>query len=475
MMQLFIARDDANSRWLMAWMIHHLVGDNTSTQWFAQEVQAHLSNQQTQLPPVQPYRNFIAQLQIAGRSSDYRTFFGNLLADVDEPTAPFGLTDAHGDGGAIEEAGEFLDLQLALRIRQCCRSLGINTASIFHVAWARVLAAASGQDSPVFGTVVFGRMHGSAGVERVMGPFINTLPVRIGLDGVSVRECVRQTHEMLAQLLMHEHASLAEVQKCARLPAGAPLFTALLNYRHSLNDDFGSVPSMQYLSSEERTNYPLTLSVDDRGNGFELNVQVSPGVGPERVCAMLRRALGELVAALGQQPEKSVLELEVLPPAEIETLLVGWNGIAAVGSKDGFVHQRFEERVRETPGAVALVFEDQQLTYEELNTRGNRLAHQLRSLGVGPDCRVALCLERSLEMVVAVLGILKAGGAYVPLDPALPDERMAFMLRDCQASVLVTQAHLAARMSHATVSLVLLDQSEPGAGCEDNLDPMAWV
>ena len=167
-----------------------------------------------------------------------------MLGDVDEPTAPFGLLDVQGDGGGIEEAHLPLDAELA---RRCVRrrGLGVSAASLCHLAWARVLAKVSGREDVVFGTVLFGRMQGGEGADRMMGLFINTLPVRIPIGKEGVEASVRRTHALLADLLRHEHASLALAQRCSAVPAPAPLFSALLNYRHRPGAQAASAEAMR--------------------------------------------------------------------------------------------------------------------------------------------------------------------------------------------------------------------------------------
>ena len=159
-----------------------------------------------------------------------------MLADVDEPTAPFGLLDVLGDGSRIQEAKLTVATDLARRLREQARTLGISAASLFHLAWATVLSRTSGRDDVVFGTVLFGRMQGGEGAERVLGMFINTLPLRVQLAQGGVLDQVREVQQRLASLLRHEHAPLSLAQRCSAVQAPAPLFSALLNYRHSQTD-----------------------------------------------------------------------------------------------------------------------------------------------------------------------------------------------------------------------------------------------
>ncbi|WP_457798155.1 AMP-binding protein [Methylocystis sp. S23] len=255
-----------------------------------------------------------------------------------------------------------------------------------------------------------------------------------------------RTHAQLARLLRHEHASLARAQRCSGVPASAPLFTALLNYRHIAAVGDAGAPArevwagIEFLKGEERTNYPLVLSVDDLGEGFALTAQVrSPTVDPGRVCAYMHLALERLAEALERAPATPLLGVEVLPDDERRRLLYDWNATAADYPRDKCVHDLFEEQAARTPDAVAASFEERQLTYEELDRRANQLAHRLIGLGVGPETLVGVCLERSLDLIVALLGVLKAGGAYLPLDPSYPEARLAFMLSDARAPVLLTQ------------------------------------
>ena len=362
---------------------------------------------------------------------------------MEEPTAPFGLADVRGDGSGISEGRRAIDLALAKRLRARARALGVSPASLFHLAWAQVLARVSGRDDVVFGTVLFGRMQGGEGSDRVLGLFINTLPIRIRVGEDGVADGVRHTHQLLAQLLRHEHAPLVLAQRCSAVAPPAPLFTALLNYRHSVvpggasGEALEAWEGIEHLGGEGRTNYPFVLSIDDLGEGFVLTAQVRLPLDPGRVCGYMHNALEKLAFALESAPATPVRRLDVMSSAERHQLLVEWNATEADYPRDQCVHELFEAQAARTPDAIAVMHEDARLTYAELNARANRLAHHLRTLGVKPDARVAICVERSLEMVVGLLAILKAGGAYVPLDPVHPAERLAGTLEDSAPAVLL--------------------------------------
>ena len=468
LLRVYIAHDQKNDRWLMLQLLHHLAGDHSTLEVMREEIQAHLLGQQDGLPAPLPFRNLVAQARLGVSAKEHEEFFRKMLGDVDEPTAPFGLLDVHGDGTGIEQAHLRLDSDLVRRLRESARRLRVSTASLCHLAWARVLAKTSGREDVVFGTVLFGRMQGGQNSDRVMGLFINTLPLRISTGREGVEEAVKQTHALLGNLMRHEHASLALAQRCSAVPAPAPLFSALLNYRHSpgatqapSEEMARAYKGMRWLRGEERTNYPLTLSVEDFGQDMGLTAQVQSSIGPMRICQFMRTALQSVVEALETAPTTAVNKLEVLPAQERHQLLYGWNDTAAEYPGEKCIHTLFEEQVARTPDATALVFEEQELSYEELNQRANQLAHTLRDLGIRPDDRVALCLERGFTMIVALLAVLKAGGAYVPLDPTYPADRLGFMLEDSTPVALLTEAHLLELFPRPGTAMAVLDLTDP--------------
>ena len=467
LLRLAAAYDSENDRWLAVLLLHHLAGDHTTLEVIQQEVHAHLLGRMDELPIPLPFRNLVAEAQLGVSREEHETFFRKMLGDVDEPTAPFGLLDIHGNNGKIEEGYLLLDDHLAERLRANSRRLGVSVASLCHLAWARVLSKVSGREDVVFGTVLFGRMQGGEGADRVLGPFINTLPIRIQTGDENVETSVRRTHARLAELLRHEHASLVLAQRCSAVLPPTPLFSALLNYRHSpgvIHASSGESAQVwqgiEWIRGAEHTNYPLVLSVEDFGGALGLTVQAVTSINPLSICDLMRTALESLVDALETEPSRAVCRLEVLPYAERHRVLYEWNDTKARYPSDRCIHELFEERVARTPEAPAVLFGNTSLSYGELNRRSNRLAHHLRERGVEPDTRVAICVERGFEMIVAVLAVLKAGGAYVPLESAYPKDRLRFMLEDSTPVALLTQNHLLGLFEQIPDSLYVLDLSD---------------
>ena len=521
MIRLLAAQDAANDRWLLQLASHHLISDHTTLERMVHEIGLQQQGRSSELPPVVPFRNFVAQAVLGADEAAHEAFFTDMLGDIEETTAPFGILDVMGDGSTVEEIHHPLPADLSARIRQVARAQGVSAASVFHLAWALVLSATSGQNNPVFGTVLFGRMGGVAGADQAMGMFINTLPVRIDVGRASAQEALKATHGRLAALLKHEHASLALAQRCSSVPAGAPLFTALLNYRYMAPDSHAdgqdqAWAGMSVLGGEERTNYPFDLSVDETGDGFTLVPQVDLRIGAARMAGYMQQAVEALVQCLERGETRPLAELSVLPRVEAQRLAVLGHGMregssviashidgvaaehrnaaaeaeksaesdglagtaAAVGTVGRFgeielnalpfAFRRFEAHAAEPPDAVALVFEGQSLSYAEVNTRANRIAHALIALGVGADTRVGIAVERSPEMIIGLLAIQKAGGAYVPLDPAYPADRLVHMMYDSGLRWVLTQAHLQNALPRVE-GVGLLDIAEIGkaASCEN--------
>ncbi|KAG0199061.1 hypothetical protein BGX28_007605 [Mortierella sp. GBA30] len=454
----FIAAQESDGRWILFGLQHHLVGDHSTLDIMLTEIQTFCKGAEGALPPAQPYRNLIAQARLGVSQEEHEKFFKEMLAEVDTPSLPFDITDIHGDGIQVSEVERTLPQDLNNRLRWQARRLGISVASLCHVAWAQVIERTSGQQRVVFGTVLFGRMQAATSLDGAMGLFINTLPIRVDLDTDNVEGTVRATHARLAGLLEHEHASLALAQHCSGVAAGAPLFSSLLNYRHNStsSNDYEAMKGMKLLESEERTNYPFCLSVEDYGTSLGLTAQVVQPLDPGRICGYMQQALDSLADALEHNPSMSVANLEVIPKCELQMLLRDWNITQEDDPDHHCIHHWFEHQVEHTPEAIAVVYKDQSLTYGELNERANRLAYRLVKLGVQPDSLVAICVERSLGMIIGILAILKAGGAYVPLDPAHASERLLGILSDASPSILVADTYGTAAVAEADLSMLTL-------------------
>jgi|GEM_PF-1637122 len=447
LIKLYVAYDSPRQRWLMLELMHHLIGDHTTLEVMAQEIDAFVAGTQASLPEPLPFRNLVAQALFGVERAEHEHFFRELLQNFSEPTQAFGLRPNERTY-VVRDCQRELDDSLGRRLARQARRSGVGAAALFHLAWGQVLARASGQDDVVFGTVMFGRMNGGAGADRTLGMFINTLPVRLRVDARPVQLALRQMHELLTQLLRYEHAPLEIVQRTSAVKAPAALFSALLNYRY-VNEadgaaaaDARSSPSRgQFLQAEERTTYPLVLNVNacakDR---FSISVQTESSVDPGRVASFVVAGVEALVEALEAQPDAGLASIDVLPTEERRRLLFGFNADQAAPYSTENIRSLFERQVERDREGAAAELDGEVLSYGALNARANRLARHLRALGVGRDDRVAVCVERSLDLVVALLGVVKSGAAYVPMDPTHLPSRLRDVLVDAAPGVVLVDA-----------------------------------
>jgi amino acid adenylation domain-containing protein len=474
LLRAYVAHDQGKQRWLLLMLLHHLAGDHVTDEVIREEIEGHLLGQVERLPKPLPFRDLVAQARLGVTRQRDEAFFRTMLADVEEPTAPFGLVNTKSDGTEVEESRTVLDRVLSRRLRERARKLGVSSAALWHLAWGRLLAKVSGRSDVVFGTVLFGRMQGGSGADRVMGLFVNTLPIRLRIGNDRVESYVSHTHALLAELMRHEHASLALAQSCSGVTAPTPLFSALLNYHHTrknrTKEQLLAWEGIEVLQAEERTNYPFMLSVEDIGEDFCLHTQVALGIGAERVSRYMCIVLQGLADALESTPELAVSALEVLPREERDQLLYEWNNTHREYLDEKCLPKLFEEQAERTPEAIAVEEEGRQLRYGELNRQSNRLAKYLKTLGVRPDARVAICMERGVEMIVGLLAVLKAGGTYVPLDLEYPQDRLQFMIEDSGPFVLLTQHHLRHLFYWMSPSPRVLDVTDHAAAWKDEAD-----
>jgi surfactin family lipopeptide synthetase C len=450
------------------WSHHHLLLDGWSLSLVFKEVfafyEAFRRGQNLQLKPCRPYQDYIAWLQQQDLTKT-EAFWRQVLQGF---TAPTPLEVDKASEGLSKQGESYAEQQIELSaattgaLQSLARQHQLTLNTLVQGAWTLLLSRYSGQEDVVFGVTVSGRPATLAGVESMVGLFINTLPVRVQVSPRAyLLPWLKQLQAQQVELRQYEYSSLIQVQGWSEVPRGLPLFESIVVFENYPLDaslrESGSSLELCNIQSVELTNYPLTVVA---WPGRELLLQI--GYDCHRFdAATITRMLGHLQTLLEgivAHPEQQLEGLPLLTQEERQQLLVEWNETQADYQQDKCIHQLFEAQVEQTPEVVAVMFEGQQLTYRELNCRANQVANYLCSLGIGPDTLVGICVERSLEMVVGLLGILKAGGAYVPLDPAYPQERVALMLADAQVPVLLTQERLLDRLPENNAQVVCLDR-----------------
>jgi amino acid adenylation domain-containing protein len=338
---------------------------------------------------------------------------------------------------------------------------GITVFTTLLAAFKVLLQRHTGQDDIVVGVPIAGRNSGE--VEELIGFFVNTLVMRTDLSGdPTFRQLLRRVQETTLGAYAHQDLpfeKLVEVLNPERNASHSPMFRMMLSMLDTPVQPLhlSGLQDRRILPSNGASKFDLTLFAMEESGGLsficEYNTDLFHAETIERLLGHLEVLLEGIVA----DPDRRLSELPLLTAPERQQLLLQWNDTRVAYPQDVLLHELFEAQVERTPESVAVEYEGQQLTYRELNQRANQLAHYLQTQGVGPDALVGVCMERSLELVVALYGILKAGGAYVPIDPDYPQERISYMLEDAGFSVLLTQSRIIDRLPSRGAKTLCLD------------------
>ncbi|WP_392535296.1 amino acid adenylation domain-containing protein [Nostoc sp. C117] len=441
----------ADETYHFVWSFHHILLDGWSWPILFKEIFAFYesitNNQSLYLAPTRSYRDYINWLQQQDLSSA-EEFWRRTLEGFTTPT-PLVVEQAVGQIAHQQTSyirQQHLSAEATTTLKSFAQQHHLTLSTLIQAAWGLLLSRYSGESDVVFGATVSGRPHNLSGVESMVGLFINTLPVRVKIPKTGdLLPWLVQLQQEHIEREQYSYTSLVDIQGVSEIPRNQPLFESIVVFEnYPVNLTLQALPGNLKIADRQalgETNYPLTVVAIPSD---ELVIKIN--YDRDRFNAdTIDRMIGHLLTLLQgivELRDRSIGELPLLTPAEQDLLLVQWNATQAAQPINYCIHQLFEQHVEKTPESVAVVYDNQQLTYRQLNQRANQLAHHLQRLGVKPDAPVGICLERSLEAAVAILATLKAGGACVPLDPTYPPERLAFMLADTGASVVLTQASL---------------------------------
>ncbi|MFN6560836.1 MAG: amino acid adenylation domain-containing protein [Nostoc sp. ChiSLP01] len=369
-----------------------------------------------------------------------------------------------------------LNTDLTQKLQTLSQESGTTLFMTLLAVFATLLYRYSGQSDILVGTPIANRNPSE--IESLIGFFVNTLVLRTRFeDNPSFEKLLTQVRETTLKAYEHQDVPFEQVVEALqpqRSLSHSPVFQVMFVLQNAPKGEL-ELPGCTWCELNQQSTtamFDLTVSMTETDQGlvgkWEYNTDLFDGSTIERMAAHFQN----LCSAIVENPVAAVGELPLLSEAERHQLLLSFNDTASVYPTNKCIHQLFESQVERTPQSVAVVFENHQLSYVELNQRANQLAHHLLSLGVEPEVLVGICVERSVEMVVGLLGILKAGGAYVPLDPNYPQERLSYMLADSGVEVLLTQRSLLESLPSHTARVVCLD-SDWGAieqHQNDNLD-----
>jgi amino acid adenylation domain-containing protein len=455
----------ADDEYRFVWTSHHLLMDGWSTPLLMREVlqvyESLTKGEELQLEPVPRFRKYISWLEkqdMFGAEKFWRQYLQGFRSPT---TIGLGRKVAPEDAGYGKELLR-LDDALSSAIQECVRKHRVTLSTIVQGAWAVALSRYSGEDDVLFGVTVSGRPAELPDVERMIGLFINTLPLRVRVDPeLPVIEILKRVQMDHADLRRFEYTPLVQAQSVSEVDRGSPLFESIFVFENypvdaSVQNGLSGV-EVADLTSFERTNYPLTLVAASRGN-VTLEIAYEKSRFDRTTVQRILEHLQTLLAQIAYHPEQPIRRLKLLSGHQEEEILSGWSRANEPVDMGGLcIHELFEKQVHRQPDAIAIVFGEERLTYGELNRRSNQLANFLKKQGVGPDKFVGLSVDRSIEMLVGILGVLKAGGAYVPIDPSYPSDRIRFMVEDSGVRFMLTQESISGEMVDASVHRICLD------------------
>ncbi|WLH09410.1 non-ribosomal peptide synthetase [Pseudomonas lurida] len=452
----------SEDRWHLIYTSHHILMDGWSNALVLNEVLQACKGQA--LPPVgAAFSQHIAWLQRQDPALG-EVFWRQRLAQLDEPTL-LARSVAKRAAHSAAEYGEVLcELEAAQtqRLAAFARAHQVTLNTLVQSAWLLLLQRYTGQSSVACGVTVSGRPAELANVEQQVGLFINTLPlIAAASPAQSVSDWVRSVQALNLEMREHEHTPLFDIQRWAG-SAGEALFDTLVVFENfpvakTLEQSGEGGLRFSDVRHQEHTNYPLTLTVHG-GERLSLHLEYLQADFATDTVQHIGAYLQGLLQQFIHAPEQAVGAVPLLLGAEYTRVLQDWNPRGVAQPAKASIVQRFEEQAALHPENIALILDQQRMTYGDLNVRANRLAHRLIELGVSADTLVGVAVDRSLEMIVGLLAVLKSGGAYVPLDPKYPTERLQCMIEDSGLQLLLTQQPLVEHLPISEhLSLVCLE------------------
>ncbi|AVP97156.1 hypothetical protein C7S18_08095 [Ahniella affigens] len=439
----------AEQSWYFVWTRHHVLLDGWSGPLVLRDVMACLSafaaGREPELPPARGYQDYVRWVNSQNHDVA-KSFWQSELSNFDLRTPLPMIQESTREQRQVEDLqahAVLVDTSLKQQLDTFVKSERVTLNCVLQAAWALLLARYADLDAVTFGVTVSGRPPQLPGVESIVGPFINTLPMTIAIDGSArVGDWLRALQLRNAARADYEFMPLAEVQSLlpANSPAGGGLFDSLLvfdNYPVSARSSSASGPSAEPLTSFSYNNYPLTLMVMP-GDSLLLQFKYDGACYSRAAVTQLLTHLQQLLGNLTASGEQRVAALTLVAADEQHALLVDAKGPDREASRDTIV-SRVAAVATSDPTRPALVSGDVELTYAELDASANRLAHCLRAYGLQAGQRVGLCTARNPSLVIGLLGIMKAGGSYVPIDADWPEHRIAQVLSRAAASIVVTE------------------------------------
>jgi len=458
------------------WSTHHILMDGWCLQILLSEAiriyAARCQGQETDLERPRPYRDYIRWLRQQDEKQAERFWRRELSGFTAATKLRLEESIELPEGEEpYDQISIFVPPEVAQKLEELARGQQVTLNTVMQGAWAYLLSRYSGETDVVFGATVAGRPPEVEGIETLVGLFINTVPARIQIQPHgTISTQLKRLQDKQSEARQYEYCPLMKVQAWSEIPRGASLFDTVLVFENfpidaSLEDSIAANLTLGNFQFVERTNLPLFLKVVP-GKEMLLVLTYDRRLFKKETVTRMLGHLDTVLAGMSVGLHRKFTDLSLLHESERQQVVVEWNRTEHPYPADKCIHELFAEQAMAQPLGLAVEYQGQRLSYEELDRRANQFAHYLRKLGVGPEMQVAVCLERSADMVAALLGILKAGAAYVPLDPNYPAERLQYMLQDSKATAVLTRGPLLARLPVPLSVIVRLDEQRAAIDAE---------
>lgn len=469
------AQDNLIKNPILLLTTHHIAVDFRGFEIIIEELellyQAYKTGIEPNLPPLKKqYKNYVeweAKKFISPQTEEHWNYWQQKLAgDLPVLNLPTDKLRPPIQSYVGKTFDFILDRQTSEGLRELSKQATITLYTTVLAGFGVLLSRYSGQEDIIIGSPLTTR--DLTEFESLVGCFINPIPLRMDLSGnPTFREVLQKTYEVVLEALEHQDfpfAVMLERLELVRDRSRSPLFQVTFawdKFSQALDKTNQSRLIVEYLNSEMRgPDCDIKLVIFDTGTSLKGKWTYNTDLFEEKTIQNLTNHFKTLLTAIVNNPDTPIQTLLLLTKAEKQQILIEWNNTKKDYPTEQCLQQLFEQKVQKTPNAIAVVYEHQQLTYRQLNECSNQLAHYLRELGIKPDVLVGICVERSVEMVIGLLGILKAGGAYVPIDPDYPSERIAFMLEDANVPILLTQNRLVSQLPIKDTQVICLDEEK---------------
>ncbi|MEO6638394.1 MAG: amino acid adenylation domain-containing protein, partial [Ginsengibacter sp.] len=455
-----------NDRYKMIWTYHHIISDGWSMavlmEEFLKTYELLSDRQSLEIKQPDNYEEYIRYIERVDKNEE-QAYWKNYLKNIESGTLlPFidKTSELTKGVGTYDSVYIKLDIEKARQVQDFVRDSHLTVNTLMQGVWSYLLHAYTGNDDVVYGVIVSGRPDDLPNIEHRVGMYINTLPLHSHFNKESdVKRWLTNLQNEQVSSRQYQYSSLSAIKSWAHIPA--EFFDSILIFEnYPINKVLGEKKwklQVNGFSVNEQTNYPLNIvigSAEEIHIRFSYNAKLLDKEYVQKISNHFENVLNQII----QNGSNTLGEINLITESEKDQILLDFNNAKANYPKDKNVVELFEEQASNTPGNIAAIFEEESLTYDELNKRSNQVAAWLRSKGVKENTLVPICIDRSFEMITGILGILKAGAAYVPIDPEYPEDRINYILEDTSARFIVTNAATAQKLSkNSNLSILELD------------------